>query len=177
MINKKINQFLFSMIVGITVVILAGCTTDNPPTAPTNKTGLTVSVVTSTTGGNYSPKHVVAIWVENSAGTFVKTLTVYAEARKYDLTNWNSISGGNVTDATTGATQSNFGTIYGSWNGTDSKGVAVPDGTYRLCMELTDKGSTGNFSYFTFTKGTVAESQTPSNVPSFSTITIKWVPL
>ena len=108
---KRKIQFLFTLILGIILVVSTSCTSDNPPTAPTNKTGLTVSVTTSTTGGNYSPKHVVAIWVENSAGTFVKTLTVYAEARKYDLTNWNSISGGNVTDATTGATQSNFGTI------------------------------------------------------------------
>ena len=177
MIHKRKNRFLFPMILGITLAISIGCTTNNPPAAPSNTTGLTVSVITSSTGGNYAPRNVVAIWVENSAGTFVKTLTVYAQDRKYDLTNWQSISGGNSVDAVVGATQTSHGTIYGSWNGTDSKGTAVADGTYRLCMELTDKGSAGNFSFFNFTKGPVAESQTPSNVPSFSSISIKWVPL
>ena len=177
MIHKRKNRFLFPMILGITLAISIGCTTNNPPAAPSNTTGLTVSVITSSTGGNYAPRNVVAIWVENSAGTFVKTLTVYAQDRKYDLTNWQSISGGNSVDAVIGATQSNFGTIYGSWNGTDSKGTAVADGIYRLCMELTDKSSGGNFSFFNFTKGPVAESQSPSNVPSFSSISIKWVPL
>jgi len=177
MVHKREYQFLFRMLLGIILTISIGCTTTNPPAAPVNTTGLTVSVITGTTGGNYSPRNVVAIWIENSAGTFVKTLTIYAQARKYDLTNWESISGGNTVDAVIGATQTKFGTIYGSWNGTDSKGIVVADGTYRLCMELTDKGSMGNFSFFTFTKGTVAESQTPSNVPSFSTISIKWVPL
>jgi len=174
--NRKI-KFLFQWISGIIITFSIGCTTSNPPTAPANTTGLIVSTVTSTAGGNYAPNHVVAIWVENSAGTFVKTLTVYAQARSYDLTNWESISGGNSVDAVTGATQGSHGTIYGSWNGTDTKGVVVPDGTYRLCMELTDKGATGNFSFFTFIKGAVAQTQTPSNVPSFSSISIKWIPL
>jgi len=177
MIYKRNKKFLSPMILGITLAFSIGCTTSNPPASPTNTTGLTVSAVTSTAGGNYAPRNVVAIWVENSAGTFVKTLTVYAQARKNDLTNWESISGGNAVDAVVGATQTNYGTIYGSWNGTDSKGIAVADGTYRLCMELTDKSSGGNFTFFNFTKGTVAESQSPSNVPSFSSISIKWVPL
>ena len=175
--QKRKNQFLFSLIMGIIVITWMGCTTNDPAAAPTNKTGLTVSVVTSSAGGNYAPKHVVAIWLENAAGTFVKTLTVYAKDRANDLTNWESVSGGNTVDALTGATQNSFGTIYGSWDGTDSKGATVPDGTYRLCMELSDKSSTGNFSYFTFVKGPANDVQTPSNVPSFSMITIKWVPL
>ena len=177
MVQNRSIHFLFQLILGIIITFSFGCTTSNPPTGPTNKTGLIVSTVTSSAGGPYAPNHVVAIWVENSAGSFVKTLTVYAQARSYDLTNWESISGGNSVDAVTGATQSSHGTIYGSWNGTDTKGVVVPDGTYRLCLELTDKSSAGNFSFFTFTKGAGAETLTPSNVPSFSSISIKWVPL
>jgi hypothetical protein len=175
--RKRKILILLQLITAIMVPFLISCTSNNPPSTPTNKSGLTVSVVTGTAGGNFAPNHVVAIWVENSAGTFVKTLTVYAQARGYDLTNWESVSGGNTTDAVTGATQSNHGTIYGNWDGTDTKGITSPDGTYRLCMELTDKSSTGNFSFFTFTKGSVAQTQTPPNVPSFSSISIKWVPL
>jgi len=44
-------------------------------------------------------------------------------------------------------------------------------------MELTDKNGTGNFSSFTFTKGTATSTQTPANTSSFSSVTIKWMPL
>jgi len=55
------------------------------------------------------------IWQYNiTAGTFIKSLTIYAAARKADLTKWATASDGNTTDATTGATQSNFGTVYGT---------------------------------------------------------------
>ena len=174
---KKRIQLLFSLTLIIFFSLSMSCSTTNAPTVPTNTTGLTVSVVTSTTGGGYAPKNVVAIWVENSAGTFVKTLTVYAQARKADLTHWEGSSAGSTVDAVTGATQSSFGTVYGSWNGTDKNNITAPDGEYRVCMEITDKNSTGNFSYFTFTKGPVAQTLKPANTPSFSTISLKWVPL
>jgi len=174
--TRKIQQ-LFTLTFGIIMVLLFSCSSTNAPVEPTNTNGLTVSVVTSPTGGVYAPKHVVAIWVENAAGQFVKTLTAYAGVRASDLTNWETASGGNAVDAVSGATQVSHGAIYGNWNGTDSKGITVPDGSYRLCMELTDKNSTGNFSFFLFTKGPTTETQKPADVPSFSSIVIKWVPL
>lgn len=176
--HKRKIQRLFPLTLGILMVLSISCTSTNPPaTPPAGSAGLTVSVTTSTAGGGYAPRNVVAIWIENNAGQFVKTLTVYAQARASDLTNWSSSSGGNKVDAVTGATQSNYGTIYGVWNGTDVSGTVVADGTYKVCMELTDKGSTGNFSAFPFTKGTAAVTLTPGNVSSFSSISIKWVPL
>lgn len=170
------------IVMGIILVTGASCsstspTTGNSGTVPTNTTGLIVSAVTSTAGGNYAPRNVVAIWVENSSGTFVKSLTVYAAARAADLTKWAASSGGSTTDARTGATQSNFGTVYGTWNGTNTSGAVVADGTYKVCMELTDKNGTGNFSSFTFTKGATTSTQTPANTSSFSSVTIKWMPL
>ena len=175
--NKKNRQGLFSLAFVLILAIFAGCSSTSAPITPVATYGLTVSVTTSTTGGSYAPRNVVAIWVENSAGKFIKTLTVYAQAREYDLTNWNNASGGNKVDAVTGATQSNVGTIYGVWNGMDASGKAVADGSYKVCMELTDKGATGNFSSFAFTKGATAATFTPANVPSFSAISIKWIPL
>jgi hypothetical protein len=174
--KKTLIPFLFALGFILTTVISCSSST-NPPNPPTGTTGLIVSVVTSSAGGGYAPKHVVAIWIEDNAGKFIKTLTVYAQARAYDLTNWENSSAGNSVDAVTGATQSSFGTIYGSWNGTDVSGKVVADGTYKVCMELTDKSSTGNFASFTFTKGTVAQTQTPANVTSFSSVSIKWMPL
>jgi len=177
--QKKKIQRLFPVTLVILLTFLISCSTSSSdtPTSPTNTTGLIVSVVTTTAGGSYAPKNVVAIWIENSAGTFVKTLTVYAQARKSDLTYWETSSAGNTVDAVTGATQSKFGTVYGSWNGKDKNGITAPDGTYRVCMEITDKNSTGNYSSFTFTKGAAAETVKPANTPSFSSISIKWMPL
>lgn len=175
--QKSKIQAQISLILVVLVVLTFGCNTNNTISAPTNTTGLTVSVVTSSADGIYAPKNVVAIWIENSDGQFIKTLTVYAKARISYLTNWESASGGNTADALTGATQTTHGTIYGSWNGTDAKGFTVPDGNYKVCMELTDKNSTGSYSSFNFTKGITTESLKPGNTPSFSTVTIKWVPL
>jgi hypothetical protein len=175
--QKSKIQALISLFLAIVAALSFSCSTTNTPTAPTNTTGLSVSVVTSSAGGTYAPKNVVAIWIENSDGQFVKTLTIYAKTRASYLTNWESASAGNTVDALSGATQTTHGTIYGSWNGTDAKGFTVPDGNYKVCMELTDKNSTGSFSTFTFTKGPSTESLKPGNTPSFSTVTIKWVPL
>lgn len=176
--KKRIIPLRFTLIVGVVVALSISCTSNNPPTIPAaSTTGLNVSVVTSSAGGTYAPRHVLAIWIENSAGTFVKTLVAYVKDRDYDLTAWKTSSTGNTVDALTGATQTSDGTISGTWNGTDVSGKVVADGTYRVCMELTDKGSTGNFSFFTFAKGLVALTITPPNAPSFSSINIKWVPL
>lgn len=46
---------------------------------------LSVSVTTSSAGGNYTPRNILAIWVEDSSGKFVKTLLVYANARMTHL--------------------------------------------------------------------------------------------
>ena len=150
-------------------------TTSTP--APTNTSGtLSVSTLTSSAGGGFAPRNVVAIWIENSAGSFVKSLLVYAATRKSDLTNWSSNSGGSVVSAITGATQSSHATRTCTWDATNVAGTVVADGTYKVCMELTDKNGTGNFSTFTFTKGPTAVSLTPSNVASFSNISIVWTP-
>lgn len=139
---------------------------------------LDVSVATSSTGGNYAPRNIVAIWIEDGSGNFVKTLLAYADKRIQHLNTWEAATNAkssmyNRTDAITGATQSSHGTRTCSWNGTDYNKSPVADGKYFVCMELTDKNSTGNFSKFEFTKG-ASNSVTPQNASSFSSINIVW---
>ena len=139
---------------------------------------LNVSVTTSSAGGNYAPRNIVAIWIEDASGNFVKTLLAYADKRIQHLNTWEtstSLKGTmyNRTDAITGATMSAHGTRTCIWNGTDYNLNPVADGKYFVCMELTDKNSTGNYSRFEFTKG-VSNSVTPNNVPSFSSISLIW---
>lgn len=143
---------------------------------------LTVTTFTGPAGGNYAPRNIVAIWIEDDQGHFVKTLLAYAQTRKTHLNTWEASTTAagspfNVVDAITGATRPNHDTRSCTWNGTDVAGNLVADGTYHLWMELTDKNGTGNFSSFSFTKDTLPVNLNPLNVPSFSTISIDWEPV
>jgi len=46
---------------------------------------LVVTTTTSEAGGNYAPRNIVAIWIENDQGEFVKTLLAFAQNRKSHL--------------------------------------------------------------------------------------------
>lgn len=142
---------------------------------------LTVSTTTSPADGNYAPRNIVAIWIEDDAGNFVKTLLAYAQNRKTHLNTWQASTAAagseyNTVDAITGATKSSHSTRTCTWDGTDFEGADATDGTYFVWMELTDKNSTGNFSSFSFEKGEEQESITPLNQPSFSSVEIDWLP-
>ena len=146
-------------------------------TAQTQGT-LTISTLTSqTTGAQYAPNNIVAIWIVNNSGAFVKSTLVYAATRQQYLLTWIANSAQNKVDAITGATQTSHGTRTSSWNGKNVSEVVVPDGTYSVKMELTDKNAQGNVGTFAFTKGPAAQTLTPASVPSFANISIKWTPL
>ena len=140
---------------------------------------LTVTVTTSEAGGSYQPRNIVAVWIEDDAGNFVKTMLAYAQNRITHLNTWEASTTAagspfNVVDAITGATRPSHNIRISTWDGTDINGILMPDGTYHVCMELTDKNSTGNYSSFVFEKSESSFVITPLNVPSFSSIEIKW---
>lgn len=139
---------------------------------------LTVDFESATAGGKYSPRNIVAVWIEDANGEFVKTLLAYADRRITHLNNWESATDKkgvkyNRTDAITGATKSNHGNRTCTWDGTDYNKNAVADGSYSLCMELTDKNSTGNYSKFSFVKGETNKLE-PGDAQSFLNISIHW---
>lgn len=139
---------------------------------------LDVTVTTSSAGGNFAPRNIVAIWIEDASGNFVKTLLAYADKRIQHLNTWETSTNSkgsmyNRTDAITGATQSSHGKRNCTWNGTDYNKNPVSDGKYFVCMELTDKNATGNYSKFEFTKG-ASNTVNPQNAPSFSSVNIVW---
>lgn len=163
------------------IILLLACIYTSLITAQTNGT-LTIQVTTSSTGGDYEPRNVLAIWIEDNSGAFVKTLLAYAENRRTHLNTWQAAtttagSEFNTTDAVTGATQPDHGTRTCEWDGTDFNGTLMPDGDYQVRMELTDKNETGNTASITFTKGNEDQTLTPANVPSFSSISVIWDPL
>lgn len=167
--QKIFYTTLFLLVFFITVA-------QNPAPEATTSGTLTVTATTSAANGGYQPSNIVAIWVQNSSGTFVKTLMAYAATRVNELTSWVSNSAKNKVDAITGATLNSHGIRIATWNGTNASKVAVADGTYTIKMELADGGSSKVATY-TIVKGTSTTNATPVTTSScFSNVTIQWVP-
>jgi hypothetical protein len=134
-------------------------------------------------------KNVMAVWIESSNGTFVKTRSRNAGGGTSDhLAVWAVKAGGsagnclaancNVLGATTGATLSNFGNRNFSWDGTDASGNVVLDGTYKITVESTwNHGSAATTTRsYTFVKGAAQDVQTPASDANFTNITLAWNP-
>lgn len=110
-------------------------------------------VRTSSPGGNFSPKNIGAIWIEDANGNFIKTLKRWAQNRKQYLYTWNNKTAGNDVDAVTSATLSSHQTHQITWNLTDVDGNAVPNGEYTLRVEMTDQHAQGPLASYSFPVG------------------------
>ncbi len=133
------------------------------------------TVRTSSPGGNFSPKNIGAIWVEDSNGNFIKTLKRWADRRKQYLYTWNNASSGNVVDAITRATESSHKTHTVSWDITDVSGNTVPNGEYRLIVEMTDRHAQGPTAAFSFPVGESSNTLYPDDATFFHDIELSWV--
>ncbi|OPZ99560.1 MAG: flagellar basal body rod modification protein [Bacteroidetes bacterium ADurb.Bin408] len=132
--------------------------------------------ITEPTGG-YNNKLVIAIWLEDSAtGSFIKTKLRYAVAEVQYLNVWIAKSNQNVVDAVTGATTSP-GTFNVVWNGTAVNGSVVPDGTYNVWIQFSDKNSSGPTKYCSFVKGpNPIVNATYANSGNFTNMSLSWTP-
>jgi hypothetical protein len=137
---------------------------------------LTFSLTTTEPSGGYTNKFVLAVWIRNSTGTFVKTKIKYANTRVQYLNVWVSNSGSNVTDATTGVTRTAHQTFTVSWNGTNVSAAVVPDGDYQVWMQMADQNTNGPTNSVTFSKGTSTVHLTPANSGNFTNLVLDWVP-
>lgn len=145
---------------------------------------LTVTATTSKTSvPTYQPYNILAIWIEDSNGKFVKTLMAYAQERRQYLIAWKTattIAGAsyNTTDAISGATLSSHGTRSCTWDGKNRSSSLVADGNYILNMELTDNdGKRQNLAEFSFAKGTSIQTLSPATTNGFSNISVEWKPI
>jgi PKD repeat protein len=137
---------------------------------------MTFSVRTVTVNGDFSPRHVLAIWVEDDAG-FVKTRKLRGDKRKQYLYTWNSNTGSNVTDATTGATLSSHQAHSVTWDCRDVNGDLVPDGTYKVYVEFTEEHAQGPIYSVSFNKGPEPVSVTPGDETNFKDIELSFEPV
>ena len=131
--------------------------------------------------GSYGAKHLVAVWLENESGTFVKTKYKMASSKNYDhLATWTAKSNSNLVDATSGATLTSYTPITAVWNGTDVSGNVVPNGIYKIWIEMAwddSKTTDKTVTSYLFTKGTVASTVKPANTSLFTDVSLDWTPL
>ena len=170
---KKSKIFLYMFVLSLTLPV---------PFA----NGQTMGTLTFTSGtyapnANYGTKHVLAVWLENTANpsVFIKTKAKYGNDDDH-LTSWKAKSGGNLVDAVTGATLTAYNPVTISWNATNAAGTVVPDGTYNVYIEMgwgSNKTTDHAVNSFTFTKGPTAQKLTPTGTANYTNVTVDWVPV
>lgn len=149
-----------------------------------------------TTLSQSNTKCVMAVWIENSSGVFIKTKIRYVGSSTKDhLPDYTNKSGGNfgdalsgsAVDATTGATRTSssvpvaWGPKSLSWNGTNVAGTVVVDGVYKVWVEAAwNDGDPDIHDYintgYSFTKGTVVNSTVPASDAVLNAMTLVWTP-
>lgn len=142
---------------------------------------LTATFTTTPNGGQYAPNHVVAVWVEGTGGTFVRTIGRWSAARTSSLVAWNQKAGATDVDAVSGATISTHATpLTLTWNLTDRQGQVIPDGTYTVRMELADSNAAtaaqNHQGTFTFVKGTSPQMQSGLANGGFTNVSLNFDP-
>ncbi len=142
--------------------------------AVTSTGNVSFTVKTVTYNGDRSPKNIVAIWIEDIDGNFIKTRLLQADRRKEWLITWNNKSGGSTIDATTGATLSNHQTHTIVWDCTDESGALVEDGDYKVVVEFTEEHSQGPVTTVTFNKGPASQSITPDDEANFINMNLEY---
>jgi len=155
----------------------------NQVSGQTNTDGtVSFSVSTTSIGGNYSPRHVLAIWIKDSEGNFVISRKVLAASRKQHLVKWMGSSGNNSVNAVTGPTINNHTTHTISWDCRDLSGNLVPDGTYEIWMEYSSRNSAndgvpGPSAHISFEKGTDQLNLTFQDAAYFKQMSLTYEPL
>ncbi len=131
-------------------------------TAGPKPTMLSMQVTTVTQGGRYAPKNVGAIWVEDSSGKWVYTLEYWDGFINAQWLTAYQASGGPAyvpvfstipPDVTASATLNAHKTHNVTWSLKDSKGNTVPDGAYKLVVEVTEYSGTGKSQSYDFNVG------------------------
>jgi len=134
----------------------------------------TTKVVTQSGASKYSPKHVLAVWVETSTGSFVSSVEVMAKERIGYLSAWSAKSKNNKVNAITGATLNSHVQQTITWNCLKYDGTIVAAGDYVLWIEETSGDATGPKSPVAFTIGNESYTSTPIDGTTFTGMTLKY---
>ena len=175
--NKLSSKFT------LLVIAIVFATATQSQTAGTLTVVYTPTVPSTATfySGN---RHLGAAWIQTSANAFVKTKIKYCGGNCDHLTSspWQTSSAGSTVgaDVASGATKTTFTAITFTWNGTNTAGTLMPDGSYNIkIFEVWNHGSTTNQQYtstIAFTKGTTASTITPAATNWLKNVSIIWTP-
>jgi hypothetical protein len=153
----------------------------DPDPEPVATGSLRVTLTTTTQPGAFAPRNAVAIWIEDAAGTFVKTIDRHSGVRTQHLVAWNAAAGAGDTDGVSGASRLDHATpitFNYKLKGRDQQ--VIPDGTYTIRMESTEVNAVAanenNQGTFTFTKGSVADTQTGLSNGGFENVSLEFTP-
>jgi uncharacterized protein (TIGR03382 family) len=157
-----------------TWIVLLGAAAVAPSRAWSGSPVSVTFTTSPTTHEDYAPRNVVAVWVEDEAGAFVKTLMRYG----VKAADRSEIDGD--PDVITGATRSGHGALTVTWNLVDWKGNAVDEGTYTIRLELTDHNSSSesdnNEGSVTVKVDGVPSQDTGMQSGGFSNISVTYAP-
>lgn len=149
-------------------------------------TMLTFAYTTRTQDGEYAPDNVGAVWVEDASGKWIHTLEYWGNVPNGSHLSRYSRAGGpdygaffgirsvkpppdTITSATLHMHKSHTGL---SWDLKDKSGADVPDGMYKLVIELTEEEAAGEFLEIAFMKGPEAAEIAPPDTPYYTGMTL-----
>jgi len=159
---------------------------------PASAGTLTIDFMSVGNDGEYAPRNVGAVWIETSSGQFVKTIKRWAGIRAGHLTRWTEASGGwgggfffasgggnaaDEMDAISAATLRPHQQHDMTWDMQDPNGMLVPDGMYRIVIEVTESERIASVSAeIEFEKGPAPVTLSPSDEGPYSGLTVTYTP-
>lgn len=142
--------------------------------APVTDRALHFRVRTSSVGGKFAPRNVGAIWIEDGAGAFVKTLERWGITRAKWLLTFEEASAGNVVDAITSATKIAHETHEVTWDTNDVAGCPAPEGPHVVRLELTDRSGPGVTHAIPFELVGSPADLFPEETANFHDMALEW---
>lgn len=167
------KKYLHFVLIGVISFLII----PNMANSQTNGT-LTFSYTPVAHSGSWGSKHVLAVWIQDGSGGFVKTKFRYwGNGTDDHLPTWKTNSNSNVVDATTGATLSSYVSRSFTWDGKDLNGNLMADGDYKVSIEeCWSHGSSKVVKSFTFTKNGTESHVNPPDDSDFTNVSIDWIP-
>lgn len=147
-----------------------------PDDAVTIPNSVTVTVTTSSYGGEFAPRNVFAIWLEAVDGAYIHSMGVWAQTYKSRLSRWYQKSGGGssgMADAVTGASRYSHGTQTVSLDFTK---YPVAAGGYKVWFELNETNGGSRTTSADITLGPGGTVTGAANTANIKDIAISFTP-
>lgn len=157
-----------------TLLLLLGIFSNSHSYAQNTECNVTVSFTTVESPDLWEFNNMLAVWIEDEKGSFIRTLKVMADANIDYLYTWQEASAGNTIDAITGATRTSHAPETLTWDGKDTNKTVVADGAYLVKIEFAESQDQGPVISIPFTKGTVNSDSTYNNETNFTNINIEY---